>query len=207
MPTVETQTRMKENVMNPDYGIPVLLLRFLGACVYGNAGDCYAALGEAERAELEVQVKSFGMDAWFYRYLLDFLPKEKRVEYRKNYLTRRAKNVIEAQELKQLCRSLAAKGLRFVPIKGADLAYRLYPDAALRVFGDWDIWFHPDDCEGALAALAEDGWKVPECFSSDHESVRMGDAHHFSPHVRGRRVIEPHFTLSRFEGVDVHELW
>jgi len=193
--------------MDCDFGIPTTLLRFLGACVYGNAGDYYADLNEAGRAELEAQGKSFGMEAWFYRYLYDTLPEGKRAEYQKIYQSLQLKNMISAQELKRLYKKLAASNLRFVPIKGADLAFRLYPDAALRVFGDWDIWFHPDDCERALETLAEDGWKVPKIFTADHEAVRMGEGHHFSPHVRGKMMLEPHFTLSRFLDVDPYELW
>ena len=93
------------------------------------------------------------------------------------------------------------------PIKGADLAYRLYPDAALRAFCDWDIWFHPDDCERALAVLSEDGWNVPKYYSDDHDAVRRSEAHHYSPFVRGRYAVEPHFTLANFEGIDLHEMW
>jgi hypothetical protein len=193
--------------MSYDYSIPTLLLRFLGSCVYGNARAYYAALNESERAELERQGRGFRADAWFYRCLYDVLPDEKRAEHRKTYQMRQINAMTGALELKRLYRVLAEHGLRFVPIKGADLAYRLYPDAALRPYGDWDIWFHPDDCERALAVLAEDGWTVPERYSGVRGSVRRSGAHHFSPHVRGRHRIEPHFTLPNFNGIDPFEMW
>lgn len=69
------------------------------------------------------------------------------------------------------------------------------------------IWFHPDDCEHALAVLAEDGWKVPEYYSKAHEAVRSSGAHHFSAHVRGQYRIEPHFTLANFEEIAPNEMW
>ena len=193
--------------MNYDYSIPSHLLRFLGTCVYGDVSAYYAALNESERTELEKQGKQYGVTTWFYRYLYDLLPDEKRAEYRKTYQMRQLKAIADAQELKRLYRVLTGHGLRFVPIKGADLAYRLYPDAALRPYGDWDIWFHPDDCERALVVLAEDGWTVPKFYSVDHESVRKSGAHHFSPHVRGQNTIEPHFTLSNFNDADTREMW
>lgn len=112
-----------------------------------------------------------------------------------------------AQELKRLYRVLASHDLRFAPIKGADLACRLYPDAALRVFGDWDIWFHPDDCGRALAVLAEDGWKFTELYSNRHEAALKTARHHFSPHVRGQYTLEPHFTLANFDNIDPYEMW
>lgn len=193
--------------MNYDYSIPTILLRFLGSCVYGDVRAYYAGLNESDRAELKKQGKQYGMTAWFYRYLHDVLPDEKRVEYRKTYQMRQLKAMTDAQELRRLYRVLVEHDLRFVPVKGADLAYRLYPDAALRPYGDWDIWFHPDDCERALVVLAEDGWTVPAHYSRDHESVRKNGAHHYSLHVRGQNRIEPHFTLSNFNGIDLHEMW
>ena len=198
---------MKQKNTNYDYGIPTSLLRFLGICVYGDPVAYYGGLNEAERAELDVQGRTFGMTAWFYRYLCDVLPEEKRLAYQKIYQARQVKALLGARELKRLYGMLASHGLRFVPIKGADLAYRLYPDAALRVFCDWDIWFHPDDCGRALTVLAEDGWKVPKYYTSDHEAVRSSGAHHFSPHVRGRHRIEPHFTLANFEEITPNEMW
>ena len=198
---------MKQKNTNYDYGIPTSLLRFLGACAYGDPAAYYGGLNEAERAKLEAQGIAFGMTAWFYRYLCNVLPEEKRLTYQKIYQARQVKALLGARELKRLYGVLASHGLRFAPIKGADLAYRLYPDAALRVFCDWDIWFHPDDCERTLAVLAEDGWKVPECYTGGHEAVRSSCAHHFSPHVRGQHIIEPHFTLANFKEIAPNEMW
>ena len=198
---------MKQKNTSYDYGIPTSLLRFLGVCVYGDPVAYYGGLNEAERAELDIQGRNFGMTAWFYRYLCNVLPEEKRLAYQKIYQTRQVKALLGARELKRLYGVLASHGLHFVPIKGADLAYRLYPDAALRVFCDWDIWFHPDDGERTLAVLAEDGWKVPECYPGDHEAVRSSGAHHFSPHARGQHIIEPHFTLANFKEIAPNEMW
>ena len=198
---------MKQKNTGYDYGIPTSLLRFLGACVYGDAAAYYGGLNEAERAELEAQGKSFGMTTWVYRYLSNVLPEKKNMAYQEIYQTRQAKALIGARELKRLYGVLASHGLRFAPIKGADLTYRLYPDAALRNFGDWDIWFHPDDCEQALAVLAEDGWEVPENCIRDHEAVRSSGAHHFSPHIRRHHKIEPHFTLANFKEIAPIEMW
>ena len=193
--------------MNYDYRIPTLLLRFLSTCIYGEIKAYYFSLSETELAKLEKQGEKFGLTAWFYRYLYDILPKTKRDEYQKNYQVHQAKVMLGALELKRFYRILSAHGLRFVPIKGADLVYRLYPDTALRSFVDWDIWFHPDDIERALAVLAEDGWRIPEFYSDANEAAFKTAEHHFSPHVRGRNMIEPHFTLANFDDIDVYEMW
>lgn len=183
------------------------LLPFLSACLYGDAAAFYRGLNETERSELDAQGKSFGLEAWFYRYLHDVLPEEKRTEYQKIYQAWQVKAIMGGQELKRLYRVLASHGLRFVPVKGADLAYRLFPDTALRGFIDWDIWFHPDDCERAFEVLKEDGWKIPALYSNEHDGVLKTTAHHFSPHVRGKYSVEPHFTLSNFQGIDPLEMW
>ena len=198
---------MKQKNINYDYGIPTSLLRFLGACVYGNPATYYGGLNEAERAELDIQGRTFGMTAWFYRYLCNVLPEEKRLAYQKIYQARQVKALLGARELKRFYGVLASHGLRFAPIKGADLAYRLYSDAALRVFCDWDIWFHPDDCDHALAVLAEDGWEVPEVSLTNLDADQMKGRHHFLGQVRGRYRIEPHFTLANFEGIAPTEMW
>lgn len=198
---------MKHKNTNFDYRIPTSLLRFLGACMYGDPEAYYIGLNEAERAELNVQGTNFGMTAWFYRYLSKVLPEEKRQTYQNAFQTRCIKAMLGARELKRLYSVLASHDLRFAPIKGADLAYRLYPDAALRFFCDWDIWFHPDDCERALAVLAEDGWKVPEVTSTNLAADPMKGRHHFLGHVRGQYRVEPHFTLANFEGIAPNEMW
>ena len=190
-----------------NYQIPSLLLSFLGACMYGDAAAFYGNLNKTECTELEAQAKSFGMTTWLYRYLHDVLPEEKRAELQKIYQAQQIKAIVGLQELKRLYGMLASHNLRFVPIKGSDLSYRLYPDTALRVFCDWDIWFHPDDCERALEVLKQDGWKVPDILMDDHENAIKMAPHHFSPHFRGQHVVEPHFTLANFEGIDPHEMW
>ena len=198
---------MKHNNTNYDYGIPIELLRFLGACIYGDAVAFYNELNENERSKLESQGKKNGMTVWFYRYLYSVLPEEKRTAYQKIYQARQVKALIGARELKRLFGVLASHGLRFVPIKGSDLAYRLYPDAALRVFVDWDIWFHLDDCERALAVLAEDGWKMSGESLINLDIAQASGAHHFPAHVRGQYTIETHFKPANFDGIDLYEMW
>jgi len=198
---------MEQKNRNSDFGIPALLLRFLGACVYADAAEYYAGLNEPDRAELEAQGKTFCMTAWFYRYLCDALPQEKKTAYQKIYQMQQMKAIIDARERKRLYGVLASRGLRFVPFKGVDLAYRLYPDAALRVYCDWDIWFHPDDCEKALAVLADDGWKKPAFSATAQEVSEEGGVYHYPAHIRGKYIIEPHFVLTNFDEIDVYEMW
>ena len=88
---------MKKKNTSYDYGIPTSLMRFLGACVYGNPVAYYGGLNEAECSELDIQRRTFGMTAWFYRYLCDVLPKEKRQVYQKIYQARQVKAMLGAR--------------------------------------------------------------------------------------------------------------
>ena len=196
---------MKSRKLKGD--MPVPLLAFLGACVYGDPEAHYRSLDEAARDELEHLVLRYGFAPWFYRYLYRILPEGKRADYQKNYQARQAAALIRERELKRLFGVLSANNLRFVPVKGADLAYRLYPEPALRYYCDWDILFHPDDLPRALDVLAEDGWKAPARYADSHNAAMKTATHHFSPHIRGKEVIEPHFTLPNFKDVPPLEIW
>ena len=63
--------------MSYDYGIPSTLLQFLGACIFGDAKKYYSSQNEFRCVELKAEVSSFGLSAWFYRYLYvaSFMPK------------------------------------------------------------------------------------------------------------------------------------
>ena len=190
-----------------NYGVPVHLLGFLGACVYGDAAAYYRALDASAREALEREGCAFVQQAWLYRFLYDELPEERRVKYRKVYQLRQAQAVQGEHALRIFFGELSAHGLRFAPIKGADLTWRVYPDAALRHGNDWDVWFHPDDCEKALDVLAETGWKAPARYTDQNGAVVKTGQHHYSPHVRGGFTVEPHFTLSNFRDTDPYDMW
>ena len=190
-----------------NYGVPVDLLRFLGACVYGDAAAYYRALDESARDVLEREGCAFGQQAWLYRFLYDELPEERRAKYRKVYQLRQAQAVQGDHAIRKCFDELNAHRLRFAPIKGADLTWRIYPDAALRHGNDWDVWFHPDDCEKALDVLAETGWESLPCYADCDDMALKRDGHHFYPRTRGQYTVEPHFTLSNFDGIDPHDMW
>lgn len=49
--------------------------------------------------------------------------------------------------------ALSSAGVRWILLKGAALRRTVYPDAALRPMHDIDLWVHPEDLDGADAAL------------------------------------------------------
>lgn len=98
----------------------------------------------------------------------------------------------------QLTAMLEENRIRFTPIKGVDLAFRVYPVPGLRPFCDWDIWIHPDDCARIRDVLKRDGWSC--------ELEAIAD-HHFAVRRKNGFCLEPHFTLPNFNGIPVRELW
>ena len=98
----------------------------------------------------------------------------------------------------QLTAMLEENRIRFTPIKGVDLAFRVYPVPGLRPFCDWDIWIHPDDCGRIRDILKLDGWNC--------ELEAIAD-HHFAVRRKNGFCLEPHFTLPNFNGIPVRELW
>ncbi len=189
------------------YKIPNDLLLFLGACIYNDPVEYYNSLSPAEQVLLDQQGKNYGMTAWFYRYLRGFLPAPQEKKYQTDYQKCAAISIRTHLELKRFYHIFSNQQIRFVTIKGADLAYRLYPDPALRKFGDFDVWFHPDDCERALIALEVDGWDAPIRYAEKKHPKKKETEHHFYPHRRNGFIIEPHYTLANFEGISPRVLW
>jgi len=109
-----------------------------------------------------------------------------------------ALQMVHESALKKLFRSLEQAQIPFVPIKGVDLAFRVYPVPALRLFCDWDILIRESGHKKLISLLQEDGWVCP----SDH----CGD-YHWGDWNKGRFLLEPHFSLPNFSGVPVPELW
>lgn len=189
-----------------NFQIPLTLLHFLSACLYGDAKSYYRQLDEEGRSRLETEGKTFDVEAWFYRYLNDVLPDEKRAKYQLDFQVQQVQALRGKVALDRLCGVLRDNGLRFVLFKGADLAYRLYPEPVLRRFVDWDVWFHPDDCDRVLSVLAADGWKIPQNREDQEESENFA-GHHYPPHDRRGYRVEPHYTFANFGGMDPHEIW
>ncbi len=189
---------------DPRYKIPCLLLKFLSSCLYGDATAFGRSLSAAEFKQLLREGEIFGMQAWLYRGLAEILPPKRRAQYQNFYQYLHFQAFRGEAELRRLKQILTEHQLRFVLIKGADLAYRLYPDAALRQFIDWDIWFYPADDERALTVLAADGWRFSELYA---DPSAKGSPHHYAPLSRGEYKLESHFTLANFPNVPPETLW
>ena len=194
-----------------------ILLLLIRACLNGNAEEYYERLNADKKRKLEEIAKAYGFEPWLYRYLHKKLPEERVDHYKNAYLGAQTWALINRCELEKLFGLFQKNKIKYIPIKGVDLAYRLYPDAALRRFSDWDIWFHPDDFFHALDVLKDAGWKCTKDLLSAAvhigprtvrgESVMLFASHHVAPFRKNKFMLEPHFTMPNFQNVDPLELW
>lgn len=109
-----------------------------------------------------------------------------------------AKQLRNEFELQRLYALFEAEKIEFVPIKGSDLAYRIYPLAAMRPFADFDIWVKPENIQRFCQILAQDNWKCKLDYHSDH---------HLGARKKSNFLLEPHFSLPNLSLVSPEKLW
>ncbi len=147
------------------------------------------------------EAEANGIAPLYYYFLQKHLPEPYQSDFRRKWQGITVFMMKQEFGLQQFFRQLEAEKLRFAPLKGAELAFHAYPDPALRSFGDWDILFHPDDCDRALEFLNRDGWK-PEYILPE----KLYGHHHYHFATKGIFHIEPHRGFSRFNA-DPASLW
>ena len=136
--------------------------------------------------------------SWQYFFDRDFLSNEE-MELAGNYYHHASiQDFRQEVAFKQLCGILEENKISFAPLKGADLAWRVYPGGALRQKGDIDILIYPDDYNRAITVFERDGWETP--YKSRH-------THHHPPMIKNGIALEPHFSLLYFEKFDAKLIW
>ncbi len=174
----------------------------LGQLIYGNAVQTWNSLTpEKKRAFLDRARQETLLGAVYH--LLDgqedaFFEDD----WRQQLLKRQATSLRNEIEFQRFVDVLQKASIRFVPIKGIDLAHRVYPSPWLRSFQDWDILFHPDELERVLQVLQEDGWH-----SAVPLSVERCRHFHFPPCYRHGITLEAHRMLPMFKGCSPHSIW
>lgn len=163
-------------------------------------GDSMKA-GELTREEFLEQAEPFLAEEFLYYRLKDQLPAPYLEKFKQSFLSAFGSSVQTEIPLQALYRLFEENSIRFAPIKGIDLAWRIYPSPALRRFSDWDILFHPEDCQRATELLFANGWTSP------HFSPDPPIHHHYAPFYRGRIMLEPHRALSRLTEIEPAEVW
>lgn len=99
---------------------------------------------------------------------------------------------------RQLCRLFQQHQIDFCPIKGADLAWRVYPRGMVRLKCDLDILIRRADCDRVQRILAAEGWQAPYRYRLKHHEAVM------------RKLdvsLELHTRLPNFDRVDPDHVW
>lgn len=138
-----------------------------------------------------------GLAALFFYFFHDGLPPQFS-SFRKHYQIKSARALKREYGLKKLFQTLEESGIPFLPIKGADLACRVYPLPALRDSCDWDILVRKKDMRAFCRLLERDGWICPVESLSDH---------HLGLRRKGDLALEPHFLLPNLERADESFIW
>lgn len=183
------------------------LIAFLGRSLYGNepatsphggsAEDRRAPRPPAPDERILALAEREGLQALFYWLLHDAFPKQA-VRFQAHYQAKSAWALKQEHHRNRLFRLLEDARIPFLPIKGADLAWRVYPLPALRWSCDWDVLVRKKDMRAFCDLLERDGWICPVDSLSDH---------HLGLRRKKDLALEPHFLLPNLELADEDFVW
>ncbi|HBJ96942.1 MAG TPA: hypothetical protein DDZ11_11250 [Lentisphaeria bacterium] len=179
-----------------------LFYKLLGEIVFTGASETWSALNGDDRELMCEHAEKEKLQPLFYRCLHTALPEKYRDTFRRKFQAEASLSLRGKHAFENVCTLLKKNNFEFIPIKGADLAYRIYPDAALRHHQDWDILFPKAQCRAAAEFLEQNGW-VPV---SGLEVLDPGE-HHYDPLIKGDFCIEPHWNLPSFGTAAPDEIW
>ncbi len=174
-------------------------IAFTGALVRGKNPDLPSS---AELADFCAQAQKNGLATIYYYSLKDRLPAPYQEKFRNAWQNDCVYMMKQEMGFQTICRKLEAEQIRFAPFKGIDLAFSVYPDPAMRTFGDWDLLIHPDDCDKAHELLNQDGWTPKYVYDE-----QQPNDHHYRARSKGEFHLEPHWTLPSFKDVAPADFW
>lgn len=155
------------------------------------------------------EIVPLAVDALRGEMLTHLIPPSRLGEIKKILAGVAITNLFIHSELLRIARSLHDRGIPVVPLKGTDLARRLYGSVQLRRPGDIDILVPEHQLEVARRVIREMGYEPLK-------SVSLADANHAFHAVPFARagamttfVVELHWKLSdpRFVTIDYPNLW
>ncbi len=126
------------------------------------------------------------------------LPEEIAAKAKAHFLKLQAADLAQEQTFLEIARLFAANQIPFCPIKGADLAARVYPKSALRQRGDLDVLIPQEARKRALVLLQKNGWEQP---------YRYKNANHEAEFFRNGICLELHHKLPDFPEKAMMEVW
>ena len=140
-------------------------LDFLGKAVF--TGDCSGADLFSE------DIRQHRLEALIY-----YLSRGKLKEYSVYYTACSGKALVQESGIRQLRMLLEKENIPFCFIKGADLAYRVYPESALRRFSDWDVFVPQKRLDDFCETLKNDNWRCRlDSYCGHHQAASEEQKH------------------------------
>ena len=155
-------------------------------------GDEAAATAAEEGRDLELpdypllRVVAYRFDPEKYRAFLA------------DYRAAAMQDLTQRLAMERLAGIFEKAGVRFAPIKGADIAVNCYPDPALRVRCDLDVLVHPADLDAAERLALADGWRQVAAYEHEYHRPTL---------VRQNVHLELHFNLPQIGGEHIDYIW
>jgi hypothetical protein len=129
----------------------------------------------------------------------DLVPVEVMEQFQKTYKAILARNIIAFNELKQILKSFSEAQIETILLKGVALAETVYPDIALRPFGDIDLLIHKNDLYKLKPKLLQFGYELLE---SPDKAIKFIKKDGISLDIHWHLVYSPY---SKY--IDIDEFW
>jgi len=155
------------------------------------------AIGAEAWRRLASAAAAHGLTGWLFRRLTpawSALPPDVRQRLERRSIDLAARTMMLATELAGLVGALEAAGVRCAPLRGLDLAERVYGDAAARPMGDIDLLVSRGELARVSAVLGGLGFAEVDrragFASAFSNTLELVAARH------GGVVVEPHWSLA-----------
>jgi len=115
------------------------------------------------------------------------------------------RNLLLAKELDKILEAFDHRGIPAIPLKGPVLAHTLYPNPAMRLMGDLDLWVRQEEIPAAQKALEERGYRR---WARPGEEVKRHPFHDMLL-VKPPVPVELHWqpTDTSFLPIDTGQVW
>jgi hypothetical protein len=146
-----------------------------------------------------------------HRHAEQFLPAWVKKALKERSDNARKQALLIGAELVRLANLLTAKGIEFIPLRGALLSLRLYGDPGIRHMKDLDILVKPEDVESADRLLTSEGYicTIPGYdLTEKQRKYFLAEGYHYNYYHPGRGIeIELHWGSNLWTSEQVSELW
>lgn len=167
----------------------LVLLKIISDCIFNNNPEAsWQNFSTELQLELIAEADKFNLRRILYYYLKDFFPKEIIRESKTDFVAFAARSMQREKAIAELKQIFNDNNIDFRIVKGAFLAYNVYPHPALRYSLDIDILIRNSDLRQAFDATTAHGWFSGCTFTPP-------DGYHLPRQAKKQVALEIHTTL------------